>query len=68
LSIVVDASGNPQNVQVVQSLDPGLDQGAIEAVQGWKFQPGLKDGKPVAVRVTIQVNFQLSDKPPARQQ
>jgi TonB family protein len=68
LSIVVDASGNPQNIQVVQSLDPGLDQKAIEAVQEWKFQPGLKDGNPVAVLATIQVNFQLLDKPPAKQQ
>lgn len=68
LSLVVNASGDPQNIQVIQSLDPGLDQEAIEAVKGWKFQPGLKDGNPVAVRVTIQVNFQLRDKPPAQQQ
>jgi TonB family protein len=60
LSIVVDASGNPQNIRVVQSLDPGLDQKAIEAVQEWKFQPGQKDGKAVAVIATGQVARQAA--------
>ncbi len=67
LSLVVDASGNPQNVQVVRSLDPGLDQKAIEAVREWKFQPGQKDGKPVAVQASVQVFFRLLDKPPGQQ-
>jgi hypothetical protein len=30
LSLVVDANGNPQNIKVVQPLDPGLDQKAID--------------------------------------
>jgi TonB family protein len=67
LSLVVDASGNPQNIRVVRSLDPGLDQKAIEAVREWKFQPGQKDGKAVAVITTIQVYFRLLDTPPAQQ-
>jgi TonB family protein len=62
LSVVVDINGNPQNIKVVQSLDPGLDQKAIEAVRQWKFQPGQKNGQPVAVMATVQVNFRLLDK------
>jgi TonB family protein len=37
----------------------GLDEKAIEAVRLWRFEPGLKDGKPVPVEVSIEVNFRL---------
>ncbi len=59
LSVVVDANGNPKELKVVRPLGLGLDQKAIEAVEKWHFRPGLKDGKPVAVAATIEVNFRL---------
>jgi TonB family protein len=37
----------------------GLDEKAIDAVKQWKFEPGTKDGKPVAVFATIEITFQL---------
>jgi len=37
----------------------GLDEKAIEAIRQWKFEPGRKDGIPVAVQVDIEVNFHL---------
>jgi TonB family protein len=64
LLLVVDESGAARNIKVVRSLDPGLDQKAIEAVRKWKFKPGQKDGNPVAVQAQIQVTFKLLDKPP----
>ncbi|HXE12064.1 MAG TPA: M56 family metallopeptidase [Bryobacteraceae bacterium] len=59
LSLVIDADGQPQDIRVLRSLDPGLDQKAIEAVRQWTFEPGTKDGQPVAVKATIEVNFKL---------
>jgi len=59
LTIVVDSSGHPRDVRVARSLGMGLDEKAIEAVQRWRFTPGVKDGAPVAVRVNIEVNFRL---------
>jgi TonB family protein len=64
LSVVVDKEGTARNIQVVQSLGMGLDEKAIEAVREWKFRPGQKDGQPVNVRASIQVNFRLVDRPP----
>jgi len=59
LSIEVNASGTAGNIKVVRSLGLGLDEKAIEAVKQWKFKPGSKDGKPVTVAATIEVNFRL---------
>jgi protein TonB len=59
LSLVVDENGVPQEIKVVRSLGLGLDQKAIEAVQKWRFKPGLKDGKAVPVSANIEVNFRL---------
>lgn len=47
------------NIRVMRSLDPGLDEQAIAAVKRWKFRPGRKDGVPVPVAATIEVNFRL---------
>ena len=59
LATVVDEYGIPTELQVVQSLDPGLDTEAIKAVKQWRFKPGMKDGKPVAVHATMEVRFKL---------
>ncbi len=57
--MVIDEKGIPQDIIVTRSLDPGLDQKAIEAVRQWRFRPATKNGRPVSVRATIEVNFRL---------
>jgi len=32
---------------------------AIDAVKNWRFDPALKDGKPVAVYISVEVDFRL---------
>ncbi len=59
LFVVVDEKGNPRDLKVIRPLGLGLDQKAIEAVEKWKFRPGMKDGHPVPVQATIEVNFRL---------
>ena len=59
LYIEVDENGKPKNLRVVRALGLGLDEKAIEAVSKWKFRPGFKDGKPVTVAATVEVNFRL---------
>ena len=59
LYIEVDPSGRATNIRVQRSLGLGLDEKAIEAVKQWKFKPGYKDGRPVTVAATIEVNFRL---------
>jgi periplasmic protein TonB len=59
LYIVVDPNGNAVSPKVMKSLGLGLDEKAMEAVKQWKFKPGYKDGKAVAVAATVEVNFRL---------
>jgi periplasmic protein TonB len=59
LYVEVDPSGKAINPRVIRSLGLGLDEKAIEAVRKWKFKPGYKDGRPVTVAATIEVNFRL---------
>jgi len=59
LSVVVDENGAPRDIGIVRSLGLGLDEKAVECVKQWVFKPALKEGVPVPVQVTIEVNFRL---------
>ena len=61
LECVVDEAGDITATKVTKSLDSefGLDQAAIDAAQQWKFKPAHKDGKAVAVYITIELTFTL---------
>jgi len=63
LGIVVDENGQAQAIRVSRSRDPGLEKKAIEAVSAWRFRPGQKDGKPVPVQASVEVNFRLPWEP-----
>ena len=65
LECVVQPDGAIGETRVTKSLDPGLDKEAIKAVKQWRFKPGRKDGKPVPVRVALEVTFTLRDTPAA---
>lgn len=60
LSFVVDVDGRVQDVVVVEAEPPGIfDEAAVEAVRAWRFEPGLDEGAPVAVRVRQTLRFEL---------
>src|SRR5271157_3947867 len=59
LFLVVDAAGRPQQIHVQHALGMGLDEKAIEAVRQWRFDPAKKDGQPVPVMISVEVNFRL---------
>lgn len=59
LWLIVDQGGKPRDIRVARSLGMGLDQKAVEAVKNWRFEPAMKDGRPVAVQINVEVNFRL---------
>ena len=57
IGFVVDESGTPRDVKVIQSLRPDFDAKAVEAVEQYRFKPAMKAGEPVAVTMKVEVNF-----------
>jgi periplasmic protein TonB len=59
LRVVIGTDGKTHEISIVRSLGMGLDEKAIEAARLWRFEPGMKEGKPVPVEVNMEVNFHL---------
>ena len=57
VALVVSSKGIPKDVRIVKGLDKDVDQSTLDAVEQWRFDPAQKDGKPVAVRVSVEVAF-----------
>jgi protein TonB len=57
IELVVSARGMPEKSRVVKGIDKDVDQSALDAVAQWRFDPGKKDDKPVAVRVILEIDF-----------
>ncbi|OFY72475.1 MAG: hypothetical protein A2V46_02825 [Bacteroidetes bacterium RBG_19FT_COMBO_42_7] len=61
VGFVVENDGSIDRVKVVKGVDPDLDKEAVRVVStvpGFE-KPGIKDGKAVAVRYQIPINFAL---------
>jgi TonB family protein len=61
LECIVLPDGTVGDVKITKSLDPvfGLDQEAIKAARQWRFKPGMRQGDPVPVIITIELTFTL---------
>jgi periplasmic protein TonB len=59
LWLIVGPDGRPRDIKVSRTLGLGLDEKAIEAVKRWTFEPAMKDGRPVAVQINVEVRFSL---------
>jgi protein TonB len=61
LQAIVLPDGSVGPAKIMRSLDTtfGLDQEALRTVRRWRFLPGTRGGKPVAVLVEIEMMFTL---------
>jgi TonB family protein len=60
LTIIIDWRGDVVDVKERSApLGDGLDQMAMDTVKTWKFNPAMRDGMPVSVRVSVEVGFRL---------
>jgi periplasmic protein TonB len=58
LEAMIDEQGRVDQVRVLKSV-PLLDSAAVDAVRTWRYTPTLLNGVPVAVLMTVTVNFSL---------
>jgi len=60
LQATITPQGEVSDIAVVKGPGFGLERNAVEAVRNWRFKPATdQDGKPVAVRVLIEVKFAI---------
>jgi protein TonB len=57
LKAVVTKAGIPTQIEVTEHLDDEMDAECVRALEQWRFEPGTKDGQPVAVRITVDMTF-----------
>jgi protein TonB len=58
IEATLDADGSVAATRVLRSI-PLLDRAAVDAVRQWRFTPTLLNGVPVAIIMTVTVNFAL---------
>jgi len=59
VSMVISEAGVPEELEVVESSGPILDQAVLEAVSEWRFEPPSRDGRPVRLRYRMRQHFRL---------
>jgi TonB family protein len=63
LRMTVGTDGIPRRIAIRQPLGYGLDERAVETAARYRFHPGLKDGKPVAVEMIVNQGFDYYPTP-----
>jgi TonB family protein len=59
VEFTIDTEGNVRNPFVVESNNPWFERPAVDAILGWKFIPGERNGHPVNVRAVQLISFDL---------
>jgi len=57
--VFVDEQGSAAVVGFTRILQYGLEETTIAVVKNWKFAPAMKDGKPLAVRIPMFIDYKL---------
>jgi protein TonB len=58
LAVVVGSDGRACGPQVVRSPGPDFERAALSAIRDWRWKPATRDGKPVAVSISVEMEFQ----------
>lgn len=53
---VVGKDGKPRTVIFTTLIGEGMDDEVKQALSGWRFKPGIKDGRPVSTEVPVDVD------------
>jgi TonB family protein len=57
VSMIVDETGKPSDVKIVESAGVGMDEAVIESVNQYRFQPGTVSGQPVAFPLNLHITI-----------
>jgi protein TonB len=57
VAVLIKTDGTVGEAKIVNSPHQELNQLALNAVKQWQFDPARKDGKPIPLTVTVNVQF-----------
>jgi TonB family protein len=61
VKVLVGTDGRISKPSILESEPRGIfEQAVLEALQKWKFKPGIHHGRPVATWIVLPVRFKLS--------
>jgi outer membrane biosynthesis protein TonB len=60
--VVIGPDGKPGELAVARPIGFGLDENAVDSIRKAKFEPAMKDGKPVPVLLDLVVQFRIYSK------
>jgi TonB family protein len=63
IELTVSETGMPADIRVLRPVEMGLSERAVQAVSQYRFRPALKDGKPIAATINVEVSFHLARRP-----
>jgi len=65
-TLTIEPDGSVADLQVIQEVPAGFGfaKSGLDALPGWKFEPKLVDGKPVASKAVIRLNWKMALEPP----
>ena len=58
----INENGDVVRTNILKGIGGGCDEAAVAALKKVKFKPGIQNGMPVKVQITVPVIFKLSDK------
>jgi TonB family protein len=56
---LIDKTGSLQNLRIVSTDNPLLNQATLDAVKQWRYEPGTCGGQPVELETLIEVSYWL---------
>lgn len=59
VEFTVTTDGTTRDIAVVETSNSAFNRNAVRAVQSWRYRPGLKDGQPIEVRLSVRIDFKL---------
>jgi TonB family protein len=59
LEFVIEADGRPGAVEVKKAPHPDLAVASVACLRQWRFAPAEKNGQPIAVVATMELEFKL---------
>ncbi len=62
LAFTITVEGRVADAFVVRSSHPAFEESALNAIREWRFAPAMKDGRPVAMKTALLLEFEVDGR------